>query len=131
MREVHPCPVEGCASLSGVAGSYQGLCYAHQQKRKRYRMTIEELSLADGVKLCQACGVELSTDNPAQRQTDHDHESGHVRGILCRDCNLAEGHLRDKEHAARLMAYVERTRKPSYNWAEDRRRWLERRGSVD
>jgi hypothetical protein len=43
------------------------------------------------------------------RVVDHDHSSGHIRGLLCFGCNLAVGHL---ENGARLldkmMAYVNR-----------------------
>lgn len=42
---------------------------------------------------------------------DHDHISGHVRGLLCRNCNSAIGLLRDDPELIRRAAnYVERTR---------------------
>lgn len=120
------CPITGCLRVPTPSGTFQGLCAPHYQQRKRYGMSIEDMCLAAGVTHCQACGISLD-DAPGRRQTDHDHESGHVRGILCHNCNVAEGMLRDEEHVARLMAYVERTRDPNFDWAADRRAWLKER----
>ena len=40
---------------------------------------------------------------------DHDHSAGKVRGILCRNCNLAIGLLKDSPATCRLAAeYLER-----------------------
>lgn len=42
---------------------------------------------------------------------DHDHEDGHVRGLLCRGCNVAIGFIRDDPEVADLMAmYLRRDR---------------------
>lgn len=50
---------------------------------------------------CHICG-EPSTD------ADHDHETGVFRGLLCRHCNLALGHFRDRPELLRTAAdYVE------------------------
>lgn len=39
---------------------------------------------------------------------DHDHSTGHMRGVLCRGCNLALGHaLDDPAVLRRLAAYAE------------------------
>lgn len=38
-------------------------------------------------------------------QVDHDHESGRVRGLLCRACNLILGHAGDSRSV--LMSAIE------------------------
>ena len=39
---------------------------------------------------CAICGATMTDP-----QIDHDHETGAVRGLLCRHCNLGLGHFRD------------------------------------
>lgn len=41
---------------------------------------------------------------------DHNHETGVVRGLLCRDCNLAIGHFKENEEA--MKNAVEYLRSP-------------------
>lgn len=50
--------------------------------------------------LCAVCQIEL-TDDPV---TDHCHDTGRVRGILCRKCNTGIGLLGD-DPANLLRAY--------------------------
>lgn len=41
------------------------------------------------------------------RCLDHDHTTGEFRGVLCNECNLAEGYLQsDPKRVAALLAYV-------------------------
>lgn len=39
---------------------------------------------------CATCGVLASDRTPLVR--DHDHLTGHIRGLLCQSCNTNEGH---------------------------------------
>ena len=78
--------------------------------KKKFGITIEqhqELFASQGL-LCAICG----TDDPGAKQgwhTDHSHETGKVRGILCHHCNIAIGMARDNPSLLREMAdYVER-----------------------
>lgn len=44
---------------------------------------------------------------PATLYVDHDHQTGRIRGLLCRDCNLAAGILReDIDRLTGLIAYL-------------------------
>jgi hypothetical protein len=76
------------------------------QLRSRYGLSHDDLNTiieaADG--RCQCCG------RPAEESPlhlDHCHETGVVRGMLCRPCNLGLGQIGDDERAAeRLLSYL-------------------------
>ena len=76
----------------------------------RYGMTIEEwdeLFIAQGAK-CAICG----THNLGKRQwhTDHCHETGKVRGILCMQCNAMLGFSKDNVTVLNnAIEYLERS----------------------
>ena len=54
--------------------------------------------------VCAAC----RTDEP--KHVDHDHQTGHVRGVLCFLCNQALGNVRDDvERLQRLIDYLGRS----------------------
>lgn len=79
--------------------------------RKTYGVPLgwydETLAAQGGV--CAACG----TDKPGGRgdfHVDHCHDHGHVRGLLCADCNVGIGYLHHS--VARMEAairYLNRT----------------------
>lgn len=53
--------------------------------------------------LCALCEEEKPL------QVDHCHTTGIVRGLLCRDCNVAIGFMKDSPHLLRKAAnYVEK-----------------------
>lgn len=59
---------------------------------------------------CAICKQEFA-DKPRSINVDHDHKSGHVRGLLCGKCNLALGHFGDSE--VTLLSAVSYLRKRS------------------
>ena len=57
---------------------------------------------------CDSCGKSLDL---SERCIDHDHTTHKVRGILCRNCNTAEGLLGSIEKLDALRAYMVRTKR--------------------
>lgn len=52
---------------------------------------------------CWICGILPKT----VLSVDHDHTTGKVRGLLCRNCNFALGALRDSaENCQRAISYL-------------------------
>jgi Recombination endonuclease VII len=73
--------------------------------KRNYGLTLEafEALLASQGGGCAICG------RPDADNVDHDHGTGRVRGILCFQCNVAIGLLRDSEERARsATAYISR-----------------------
>lgn len=65
-------------------------------------------SQGGGCAVCTAPLVLLGTKGaPDLAHVDHDHGSGVVRGVLCRSCNLAIGHMKDSpDRLRRAAAYL-------------------------
>jgi len=52
---------------------------------------------------CAICGVK----SERQLLVDHDHKTGKIRGLLCRDCNVGLGYFRDsKESLKKAIKYL-------------------------
>lgn len=75
--------------------------YRRIRKLRRYGLTPEQYDrmAVEQEGACAACRVV--TD---ELQVDHCHESGLVRGLLCRNCNSALGHAQDD--VLRLQALI-------------------------
>lgn len=63
---------------------------------------------------CEICSASLELLAKKHEQNtaacvDHNHITGEVRGILCRSCNIAIGHLKDsKDRAFAAFKYLEK-----------------------
>ena len=82
--------------------------YRNYSLKKRYGITIEEknaLFEAQGF-ACAACGAP--DEGGKKWHVDHCHRQGHVRAILCSNCNVALGQVNDSvEHLRKLISYLE------------------------
>ena len=76
----------------------QGKKRAHL--KHRYGITLEDFNqmLLEQEGLCAICRTQ------SKLNVDHDHETGRVRGLLCKRCNLAM-HLIDN-HLAACLSYL-------------------------
>ena len=82
----------------------------NSQLKKKYGITLDqwEQMLEDQDGQCGCCGVhQMYLDE--RLCVDHDHETGKVRELVCRNCNLALGHLDHKVIFARCaVRYLKR-----------------------
>ncbi|KKM25050.1 hypothetical protein LCGC14_1598870 [marine sediment metagenome] len=90
-----------------------------QKQRKRawhlrtnYGMTIEEYSRMFEAQqgCCVICGLHQS-ELDMSLVVDHDHETGRIRGLLCRNCNCRLGHYESgnnwyKENELIISGYI-------------------------
>lgn len=70
-------------------------CRSAADKRRRYGLTRKQYSVLMRVKKCQICRA------PEDLHIDHDHGTGKVRGLLCRECNLGLGKFKDDPNLLR------------------------------
>jgi hypothetical protein len=77
-----------------------------QQKKTKYRQADKEAKIAELMVLqggkCAIC------DEVKELFLDHNHDTGEARLLLCRNCNIAFGHMRESPDLIRvLLAYAE------------------------
>ena len=76
---------------------------------------IKEEMLAEQGGVCAICTTPIAGDNAC---LDHDHKSGYLRAVLCRNCNRGEGKVKTVATSCkrqfdqiwwlkRLLAYLE------------------------
>ncbi len=85
--------------------------YKQRVRSYRFRMTPQEIQelIAKQQHRCAICRVPFNEAiRNLKSNVDHDHATGHIRGILCRLCNTAIGHANDDPKLLRKMAsYLE------------------------
>lgn len=66
----------------------------------------EVAAVANKYDTCPTCKRKFTRQNPPR--VDHCHETGKVRGVICNDCNVALGWVRDNAKTlTRLQQYLE------------------------
>lgn len=86
---------------------------ARHRLRSRYGLSETDYAhiVAEQSARCAVCGVTRNIDDRLWC-VDHDHDTGHVRGLLCTRCNAGIGALGDNiEGLRRALAYLERAEK--------------------
>jgi hypothetical protein len=82
--------------------------------RRTYGVSADEV---DAMLEAQGGGCAICGSTPerlASLHLDHDHEHGHLRGLLCVSSNQGLGQFRDDpELLGRAIEYLRRTRRPS------------------
>lgn len=77
--------------------------------RYTYGITLDERNamLKSQGGACAICG-KVPGENERQLVTDHDHETGEVRGLLCNECNIMLGAAKDNPMTLRsAVDYLE------------------------
>lgn len=104
-----------CKACHAARGTVWRRANPHYQaravRRLRYGVTDAEFTRLRALYAgcCHLCRGPLS---PGRGTTvDHDHETGHVRGLLCPRCNSGLGYFGDNEAGLlRALAYLQKER---------------------
>lgn len=100
------------------------VCDYERRKARRPKRSTRIVPHAEYLRLRQEqdgrCAICGATDEgqPVGLNVDHDHETGEVRGLLCRSCNLGLGFFADSSErlrAAALYLLAEEKRSTSLN----------------
>ena len=63
---------------------------------------------ANVTEFCPLCGRAMNSVEARNQVVDHDHKTGRIRGILCRNCNGLEGKI--KNLCVRAGTHIDNTR---------------------
>jgi Recombination endonuclease VII len=77
--------------------------------RRVYGLTPEQVlaMLEEQGSACGLCGKPFGEASGERMHIDHCHETGHVRALLCHNCNVGIGHFQDDEALVlRAAAYL-------------------------
>lgn len=88
----------------------------------RYKITLLEYNerLEKQERGCAICAVPYGDGIKRQLSVDHDHETGKVRGLLCRRCNQVLGLVADSQILLGLLIrYLETAKKEEITNAKD------------
>ena len=80
-----------------VAENYDPIKYQEQHLKRSYGITLNEYNqmLADQNHKCITCGTTEPGGKHGKFMVDHCHNTGKVRGLLCKGCNIALGEVGD------------------------------------
>ena len=111
------CIWDGCDTPTKIRGNGypDSYCQTHDTMRvkmRKYGVSKEFLEELELLVHCPLCGDEFDTygnkrNYTHNKQIDHCHKTGKVRGIICRQCNLALGNARDNiQTLENMITYI-------------------------
>lgn len=77
------------------------LCTTCHRTINKYNLNKETLKHLREIQFCGLCGIRFNIHN--KPVIDHNHNNGDVRGVLCNQCNVIEGMLRDSDHLTMIF----------------------------
>lgn len=94
--------------LTAYCKAYYAGYYANNRDRQRRSMQRSRIKRRYGLAWDEyqrllSCGCSVCGSHE-KLNVDHDHETGVTRGILCRNCNIALGHVGDCPTRLRKLA---------------------------
>jgi hypothetical protein len=109
-KKIHTTPKENKESKVKAQKKYRSsdrhpLIAWKSHLMRKYGITVEdyEFIYKEQEGKCKGCGRFFD-----KLSVDHDHNTNEIRGLLCRNCNMALGLLYDnKETLLNLLAYLE------------------------
>jgi hypothetical protein len=86
-----------CKECQSVVKKEMALYYRTKHLEYKYGITHEdyEAMLEQQGSKCAICGIEEKYAENARLCVDHNHDTGEVRGLLCKKCNQAIGLFQD------------------------------------
>ena len=78
--------------------------WAMQRKLRRYDGIVEKLR-TEQKDNCALCGNPFTAVNPID--IDHDHNTGLIRGLLCRKCNSGLHYFEDSDYMRKALSYLQ------------------------
>ena len=91
----------------------RGRYNSDMRRRNKYGIAADALAelLIQQHNRCAICDRLFDFTKKWAFAVDHDHETGHVRGVLCQDCNVSIGRMGDDpERLQRAVEYLRSAR---------------------